>query len=195
MSLRSWVSKIRAYNEITDIGPVARRYFVIGAFDGCLTVLGLIIGAFLAGAGEAHKGLIIAASVSAAIALAISSTVGAYEAERLEKMVDQKSLEHAMLSSVSEEQRSAYRYAAFLSAVIHGVAPLIAALLPVLPYFFMAFVPATAAAVAITLAFLFILGSWLAGIAQENFFITGLRFVAAGAATSLILLLIGTKWI
>jgi len=195
MSLRSWIGKIRMYGEMTEIGSVARRYFVIGAFDGCLTVLGLIMGAFLAGASEAHKGLIIAASLSAAIALAISSTVGAYEAERLEKKVDQKSLEHAMLSRASEEQRDAYRYAAFLSAVVHGVAPLIAALLPILPYLFLAFVPATAAAVAITLVFLFILGSWLAGIAQERFFVTGLRFVAAGVATSLILLLIGTRWI
>ena len=38
---------------------------LIGAFDGALTVLGIIIGAYAVGASEAHKALILSASIGA----------------------------------------------------------------------------------------------------------------------------------
>src|SRR2546427_3999582 len=66
MDFRAWRRRIREYDEITNVGPIVRRYFVIGAFDGALTVLGIIIGAVGAGATEAHKPLILSASVGAA---------------------------------------------------------------------------------------------------------------------------------
>src|SRR6267378_829256 len=62
MDFRGWRRRIREYGEITNIGPIIRRYFVIGAFDGSLTVLGIIIGASAVGATEAHKALILSAS-------------------------------------------------------------------------------------------------------------------------------------
>ena len=45
MSLPRMAEWWRELDEVTDLGPVVRRYFVIGAFDGALTVLGIIIGA------------------------------------------------------------------------------------------------------------------------------------------------------
>src|SRR5438445_719342 len=47
MDLGAWRRRIREYDEITNVGPIIRRYFVIGAFDGALTVLGIVIGAYL----------------------------------------------------------------------------------------------------------------------------------------------------
>src|SRR5207249_1710066 len=55
MDLGAWRRRIREYDEITNVGPIIRRYFVIGAFDGALTVLGIIIGAYAVGASETHK--------------------------------------------------------------------------------------------------------------------------------------------
>lgn len=191
MGLAAWRQRIRDYNEITNVGPIVRRYFVIGAFDGALTILGVILGAYVAGATEDHKPLILLTSLSAAIGLAVSSTVGAYEAERIEKKLDQVTLERAMLSKMSEEHHDAFRFAAILSAMVHGAAPLVAALLPLVPFFFLELRSATLAAIGLTLSLLFVIGAYLGSLVRERFFLTGLRFVAAGIATALLLWLLG----
>ncbi len=190
--LRSWREWWREFDEITEIGPIVRRYFVIGAFDGALTVLGVVVGAAFATAGNpGAKGFVVAVSVSAAIALAISSTVGAYEAERVEKKLHRYSIEHAMLSELSEEYRGAFRRAALVSAAVHGVAPVIAALVPVVPFLFLDFWASTVTATAVTLALLFVLGAYLGSLVREKIVITGLRFAAAGLATAALLFVLG----
>jgi predicted membrane protein (TIGR00267 family) len=188
--LREWW---RELDEVTDLGPVVRRYFVIGAFDGALTVLGIMIGAYAALAGRPNPGgFVIAVSISASIALAISSMVGAYEAERIEKKLHRHSIERAMLVGISEEHRSAFRTAALVSAAVHGVAPVIAALIPVVPFFFMEFGTATIVATLLTLAFLFTLGAYLGSLVRERIVITGLRFIATGLGTAALLWVFGT---
>jgi len=188
MVLRTWRQKVKDYNEITNVWPIVRRYFVIGAFDGALTILGLVVGAFVAGATAF---LIVAASLSAGIGLSVSSAVGAYEAERVEKKLDQWTIERAMLVRMSEEHREAYRFAAILSAFVHGIAPLIAAILPVLPFLYFEIGPATVFAILITAVMLFIMGSYLGALVHERFYLTGLRFVAAGLGTALLLWILG----
>jgi predicted membrane protein (TIGR00267 family) len=193
MVLRAWRRRLREYDEITNVRPIIRRYFVIGAFDGALTVLGIIIGASAFGDLEAHKALVISASFGAAIALAVSSAVGAYEAERVEKKLDIRTIERAMLARLSEEHQEAFRFAAILSAIVHGIAPLIAALPPVIPFLLLDARTATVAAVVITLVMLFALGVYLGNLVRERVLVTGLRFAAAGIGTALILWLLGAR--
>lgn len=193
MGFQEWRNRIRDYAEITNVGPIIRRYFVIGAFDGALTILAIIIGAKAAGAGETHKTLILATSIAAGIGLAVSSAVGAYEAERVEKKLDQWTIERAMLAKMSEEHRDAYRFAAILSALVHGIAPLVAAIVPVIPFLFLSLDEATVAAVVITVALLFVMGAYLGSLVRERFILTGLRFVAAGLGTALLLWLLGLR--
>src|SRR5216117_574980 len=107
MDFRAWRRRLRGYDEITNVGPIIRRYFVIGAFDGALTVLGIIIGSSAFGDLESNKGLVVSASFGAAIALSVSSAVGAYEAERVEKKLDIRTIERALLARLSEEHREA----------------------------------------------------------------------------------------
>ena len=193
MDLRAWRRRLREYDEITNVGPIIRRYFVIGAFDGALTVLGIIIGASAFGTLEEHKALVLSASFGAAIALAVSSAVGAYEAERVEKKLDIRTIERAMLARLSEEHREAFQFAAILSAIVHGVAPLIAALLPIIPFVFLDARTATVVAVVITLVILFALGAYLGNLVRERVVVTGLRFAAAGIGTAAILWLLGAR--
>ncbi len=190
MDLQAWRRRAREYSEITNLGPIARRYFVIGAFDGALTILGIIVGAYAAGAREEARSIVLTASLSAAIALAVSSAVGAYEAERVEKKLDIGTIERAMLSRLSEEHRDAFRYAAIVSALVHGIAPIIAAAPPVLPFFFLGMDQAIFVAIVLTMAILFAMGVYLGKLVRERALITGLRFVAAGLATSLVLWLL-----
>ena len=193
MDFRAWRRRLREYDEITNVGPIIRRYFVIGAFDGALTVLGIIISSSAFGDLESHKALVLSASFGAAIALAVSSAVGAYEAERVEKKLDIRTIERALLARLSEEHREAFRFAAIVSALVHGVAPLIAALLPVIPFLLLDARTAAIAAIVITLVILFVLGVYLGNLVRERVLVTGLRFAAAGIGTALILWFLGAR--
>jgi predicted membrane protein (TIGR00267 family) len=192
--ISEYFSKLRSLLRLTKSGAIARRYFVIGAFDGALTILGVIIGAY-ASQGHNHpdlaKNLILAAGFSGGIALAISSTVGAYEAERVEHLLQHKQLEKAMLSHVEGDRVEAMRVSIFVSALAHGVSPLVAAFVPLLPFFFFPLDDAVVMAMALTLGFLFALGAYLGSLIKEMIIYTGLRFVLAGLATAIILLFIG----
>lgn len=187
---------LRSHLKLTKSGAIARRYFVIGAFDGALTILGVIIGAYVS-QGHEHpdlaRHLILVAGFSGGIALSISSTVGAYEAERVEHMLQHKHLEKAMLRPVEGDRMDAMRVSISVSAVAHGVAPLVAAFVPLLPFLsnFLSLNDAVVTAIGLTLGFLFVLGAYLGSLIKEMIVYTGLRFVIAGLATAIILILVG----
>jgi predicted membrane protein (TIGR00267 family) len=189
------LKRLRFNFALTKSGAIARRYFVIGAFDGALTILGVILGAYV-GEGISHpdlaKHLIFGAGVAGGIALAVSSTVGAYEAERVEHMLSHQHLEKAMLRPVEGTRLEAMRVSISVSALAHGIAPLLAAFVPLIPFFFLSLDEAVVTAIALTLSFLFILGAYLGSLIKEMIVYTGLRFVVAGLATAIILILIGT---
>ena len=192
MSLGRLRQRIRDTSEITDLASTSRRYFVLGAFDGTLIVLGVVLGAYAAGVASEHMEIILFAGLSAAVALSVSSAVGAYEAERVEKLLSRASIEKALLTDVSEEQAEVFRFATLLSALVHAAAPLIAATVPLLPF---VIIPdlgmAVLTSVVMTLSVLFILGAYLGNLVKERVFMTGMRFVLAGLGTAVILFAIG----
>ena len=192
--LKETLRELKYLYELTKSASIARRYFVIGAFDGALTILGVIIGAYVADASadpELARQVIIGAGLAGGIALAVSSAVGAYEAERVEHLLSHKNLEQAMLSQVDGTRREAMTVSIVVSAIVHGVAPLIAAIVPLIPFFFMPLHDAVVAGIVITMVFLFALGGFLGSLIKETFIYTGLRFVIAGLGTAIILILIG----
>ncbi len=193
-NLKNSVKKLKSQFELTKSGAIARRYFVIGAFDGALTILGVILGAYVAKVTVdpvLAEQLIVGAGVAGAVALAVSSAVGAYEAERVEHVLSHKHLEKAMLCAVEGTRKEAIGVSIFVSALAHGVAPLVAAFVPLIPFFFMPLDEAVVTGTIITLAFLFALGAYLGSLIKEMIVYTGLRFVIAGLATSIVLILIG----
>ncbi|HUW43168.1 MAG TPA: VIT1/CCC1 transporter family protein [Thermoplasmata archaeon] len=181
-------SRIKMAVEMHDLLPIARRYFVIGAFDGALTIMGVILGAYAAGA--LTKNLVLVAGSATGIALAVSSAVGAYEAERIEFAIHHKEIERAMLSTVEGTRKESAKIGNLASAFVHGIAPLIAALIPLIPFFFMSEYDAMVAAIVITICFLFVMGAYLGSLMKEMIFYTGLRFVAAGLITAIIVFLL-----
>jgi predicted membrane protein (TIGR00267 family) len=188
------MKKLRSSFTMTRSGAIARRYFVIGAFDGALTILGVILGAYVS-EGITNPGLakhlILGAGMAGGIALAVSSAVGAYEAERVEHMLSHQQLEKAMLKPVEGTRKEAMRLSISVSAMAHGVAPLLSAFVPLIPFFFMDLDEAVVTAIAVTLSFLFVLGAYLGSLIKELIVYTGLRFVIAGLGTAIVLILIG----
>lgn len=188
------LKRLRYLLKMKRSGAIARRYFVIGAFDGALTILGVIIGAYVAEAAihpELAKELIISAGLAGGIALAVSSAVGAYEAERVEHILMHHELEKAMLTSVEGTHTDAMHVSISVSALVHGIAPMIAAFVPLVPFFFLPLDEAVVLGIVLTIGFLFILGAYLGSLIREMIVYTGLRFVIAGLATSIILILVG----
>jgi predicted membrane protein (TIGR00267 family) len=188
------LERLKSHVTLTKSGAIARRYFVIGAFDGALTILGVILGAYVA-EGHQHpelaRELIVGAGLAGGIALSVSSAVGAYEAERVEHILSHHQLERAMLRPVEGTRKEAIRVSISVSAVAHGIAPLLAAFVPLVPFFFLSLDMAVLVAMAMTLAFLFALGVYLGSLIREMIVYTGLRFVIAGLATAIVLILIG----
>jgi len=192
-SIRRWVKAFGYYIEVARADELARRYFVMNAFDGALTVLGVMVGAFVGGAAEPR--VIISASVGASLAMGLSGAIGAYEAERAERSRALKELEAHMFRSLEDTLIGrASRAAAYWIALVDGIAPAIAALFPLLPILlaWLALIPvalALPASIVLDLAFLFALGIFLGKIAKENIWLHGLLTAGAGALTAVLLLL------
>jgi predicted membrane protein (TIGR00267 family) len=196
----STVECYRLYWRMTELGSLTRRYIVIGAFDGALTIVAIILAA-LASAfllntqiSVSDVNLLVRAGLSAGVGLAISSGWGAYEAERVERKRELQDLEVQMQRSMDGCMvDSAVRFATAWASFIHGIAPLPAAILPLIPLMLLPgeFVTAGIISVSITMLFLFLLGIWMAHFAKTNIFAGGLRIVFAGLITAVICVLIG----
>ncbi len=186
---------LKLYWKMTDLSSLTRRYIVIGAFDGALTIVAIVMYA-LAGAltgGFVDVRTILVAGVGGCIGLAISSGWGAYEAERVERKREIEELEAQMHRSMDGCMLDrAVRFATYWASFIHGISPLPAGLLPLLPliFFWHDFFFAAIFSVSITMIFLFVLGIWMGRIAKTNMITGGLRMIFAGLITAAILFLL-----
>ena len=182
---------VRQAAEMHDMMPILRRYFVIGTFDGALTILGIILGAYAVGELSTH--LILVAGMAAGLGLAISSGVGAFEAERIEIAIRHREIERAMLTEVKGDRKDTQFISNLASALMHGVSPLVGIFIPILPFLFMPPLDAMYLAIILAHAFLFVIGAYLGGILKEMILYTGLRFVVAGLVTAIVIFLLGGK--
>ncbi|GEM_PF-49567 len=182
-----WINTYREYAKVTNLTSISRRYFVTGSFDGALTILGVILGSL----HSLSRELVITAGVAGGVALAVSSVVGAYEAERVENKLEHRKLENAMLAKVGGTHEKAVRFATVVVPLIHGIAPLIAAMIPIMPFLFMEVHAAVIVSIGITLTFLFAMGAYMGSLIKDNIVYSGLRFIMAGLLTAVITYLIG----
>ncbi len=189
MGLRN---RIRIYWRMTELGSLTRRYIVIGAFDGALTIVAIVLAALasvLLWGSLIDPDTIILSGLGAAVGLAISSGWGAYEAERVERRLELEELEHVMHRSMKKSlQVQAIRFATWWGGFIHAISPLPASLLPLLPIVLIStdFILAGIFSVIITLIFLMFLGIWMGRTAKINPITSGLRMVLAGLITAAI---------
>jgi len=180
------VRRYRIYSRMTDIGSISRRYFVIGFFDGVLTIMGLVLGAHLS--GEASGQMIFTAGVATALALGISSGWGAFEAERVEQKLMAREKRRALLKPDGEQCLidDAHGFAMKISSVVHAIAPIPAGILPIAPYLFLKESEAFPVAIATGILLLFAVGMSLGRVSKENLLKSGIRMVLAGVLTLMV---------
>jgi predicted membrane protein (TIGR00267 family) len=188
MITKKTLNKWKQYRDISNVGPITRRYFVMNAFDGALTMLGVVIGAYVSGVLQPIY--IISAGIAGSIAMGTSGMSGAYMTEKAERTKKLKDLEKAMLSDMKNGLHGkSHRFATILAAVVDGVSPAIAAMFVISPFFFSNFqIIANEIAfylsIALTLVVLALLGGYLAKISDESMIKYGIQMLLVGIVTA-----------
>ncbi|MFX0062995.1 MAG: VIT1/CCC1 transporter family protein [Candidatus Hermodarchaeota archaeon] len=193
------MNRIREYSQMTGVWSLSRRYAVIGAFDGVLTILGMVVGAYFGHMQTGHLEtldipLLVTAGVAAAFALGISSGWGAFEAEIAENIVEFKEIEHMMVRELNGTIREhAKRFATIVSSLVHGIAPIPAGIIPLVPLVFLEGINALYMSVILSMMVLFLIGIFLGYVSKRNLLYCGFRMILAGIVTAFVSILLGAS--
>jgi predicted membrane protein (TIGR00267 family) len=185
-----FLDKIRDYIRISRVAPISRRYFIMNAFDGAMTSLGIVVGAYVAGDPEPF--FIISAGLGASLAMGLSGFVGAYVTEEAERTRELESLERSMLKNLEESVIGrASHFAPIWAGIVDGLSPALAAVVCLVPFFLSFLFSITLAiqlSVVIALVVLFLLGGFLGKISSRNMLLHGIKLLCVGLVLTLILL-------
>jgi len=188
--LKHKLRQFKEYDDIAEIGEIARRYFVMNAFDGILT----IIGSYVAHVESAS--VVISTGLATSIAMGISGLWGAYFTEAAERKRDLDELENHTLTDLSDTRIGrASRVAGVIVALVDGLAPFLSALVALLPFFFSASLGdiylSYYLSLGIALLSLFGLGAFLGMVSRGNFALWGLKMIGAGLLSIVLGYLLG----
>jgi|Deesub1362B_J571_1020462.scaffolds.fasta_scaffold00271_19 predicted membrane protein (TIGR00267 family) len=194
-ALRNFSGNFKQYFQMAKVGEIARRYFVLNAFDGALIVLGVVLGTYVAGVTDPH--IVISAGLGAGLAMSLSGVWGAYMAEKAERSKALKELESALFTDLKNSLWGrASRVATVWLAFVNGISPVAVALAAITPFFLvklglLGFQFAVFLSLGTALAVLFALGMFLGKISKENIFVQGVKMLSAGVLIALILYFAG----
>jgi hypothetical protein len=82
-NLRDELARLKEYEDVVDIAEIARRLFAMNSFDGILTILGVLMGNYLAGVREPQ--VIIVTGLATSVSMGVSGLWGAYMTESAER--------------------------------------------------------------------------------------------------------------
>lgn len=176
------VRTLRKYHRITEVGEITRRYFALNAFDGVITILGVLVGSYF---GEIRSAAsVVTLGLATSFAMGVSGFYGAYMAEVAERKRALAELEESTLSSLKGTELShAATYAAIVVALVNGISPSAAAFLAIIPFFLGGLLSIeTSFAVSFAVAFteLFAVGAFLGAVSKTRLIFSGIRMVAVG---------------
>ncbi len=186
--------RFQEYDDLANISEIGRRYFAMNAFDGILTIIGVLMGTMTAGVNE--PSIVVSTGLSTCIAMGVSGLWGAYLTEAAERKRDLNELSRATLTDLHDTRiGKASRVASVTVALIDGFSPFLAALIVLLPFFFAALFPTIMsvyyASLAMALLTLFGVGVFLGLTSGENMYLYGLKTILAGAVSIVISILLG----
>lgn len=192
--LAGYLEDIGVYLRVTKAHRILRRYFAMNAFDGSMTSLGVVIGAYISDISDPRA--VIGVIIVSGIAMAISGFSGTYLTENAERSSSLDELEDAMLVNLDDTiYGQASRFVSIFAAVVDGSAPFIASIPSVVPFFLALFGligvgPAFYASIGASLVTLFMLGVFLGRVSRGNVLYSGVKMVVAGVAVALLALLL-----
>ncbi len=191
---REALTRIREYNDLVHISEIGRRYFAMNAFDGVLTIIGVLMGNLMAGVDEPR--IVVSTGMATCIAMGVSGLWGAYLTEAAERKRDLVELGRYTLTDLSDTRIGrASRAAVAVVALIDGLSPFLAALVVLIPFFTAGLFPAVTwayySSLGMAMLTLFGLGLFLGRVSQGNLISYGIRTVIAGVLSIVISFLLG----
>lgn len=173
------------------MNEIAERYLIMNGFDGALAILGVVIGSYIAGVSDVK--IILSTGFGASLAMGISGALGAFMAEKAQRIRNIKELEQAMFTNLKNSIiNRASIVAVIYVALIDAISPIITASIALFPfilsfYGFLSLRNAIIASVILNMSVLFILGIFLGRISKSNMITQGALMVLAGIVTLLLL--------
>jgi predicted membrane protein (TIGR00267 family) len=191
---REALTRIREYDDLVHISEIGRRYFAMNAFDGVLTIIGVLMGNLMAGVDEPR--IVVSTGMATCIAMGVSGLWGAYLTEAAERRRDLVELGRHTLTDLSDTRIGrASRAAVAVVALIDGLSPFMAALVVLIPFFTAGLFPAVTwayySSLGMAMLTLFGLGLFLGRVSQGNLISYGIRTVIAGVISIVISFLLG----
>jgi len=189
-----FLEKIRRYIKISEITPLGRRYFIMNAFDGATTILGIVIGAYVA--GITSEFWVVWSGLGATLAMSLSGFAGAYMTEEAERARKLNTLEKSMLIKLKNSLiGEASRFASLWAAIIDGLSPAFTALICLVPFFLSLYGLfsinfAIQLSVIVALSIMFLLGFFLGKISGRNMFLHGIKMLFVGLIITFVFLLL-----
>ena len=195
-SIRSALKRFNDFDSLVGISEIARRYFAMNAFDGALTIIGVVMGNLVAGVGNTR--IVISTGLSTSIAMGISGLWGAYLTESAEREREMDELSRVTLVEMKETRIGrASRLAVLIVALVDGISPFLTALIILIPFFFASLFPSLQTvyftSLTVALVVLFLLGVFLGRVSGKSWIGFGIRTVLAGIFSILIAFLLGTE--
>lgn len=195
-SLLDALSYLREYDKLANISEIARRYFAMNAFDGVLTIIGVLTGNYIANVQDPR--IVISTGMATSVAMGISGLWGAYLTEAAERQRDLAELGRYMLTDLSDTRiGKASRFAVVTVALVDGLSPFLAALIVLAPFFMVGIVGnitwAYFTSLGLAMLTLFSLGLFLGHVSRGKLILYGLKTVLAGVVSIAISLLLGVS--
>ena len=182
--LNGYFEEIGTYLRVTKAQKILRRYFAMNAFDGAMTSLGVVIGAYISDILDPQA--VIGVILVGGLAMAVSGFSGTYLTESAERNHSLNELENAMLVNLDDTiYGKASKYVSIIAALVDGSAPFLASIPSVIPFYLTSIgvlniMTAFIMSVTASLATLFSLGVYLGRLSGSNVIISGLKMVVAG---------------
>ncbi|MHA1793303.1 MAG: VIT1/CCC1 transporter family protein [Promethearchaeota archaeon] len=210
-ALKKIAERWKLYSKISNLGLVARRFFVKNMTDGILTTLGVVIGFFVLYLSDpaqiSDNMIIILPGIGTAVAMCVSGVLASFLTETAERRKALLELKQEMVMFEGEDdevegdkkhkkktlKERAEKFAAIVASLIDGFSPFLAALVVLIPFYFPGepqiweFIMS----IILTCTLLFLLGTYLAHLSQMNYVVYGLKMVAMGLLTLIITYLLG----
>jgi predicted membrane protein (TIGR00267 family) len=195
-SLLDAASYLREYDKLANISEIARRYFAMNAFDGVLTIIGVLMGNFVAGVDDAR--IVLSTGLATSVAMGVSGLWGAYLTESAERKRDLDELNRVTLTDLTNTRIGrASRAAIFIVAIVDGLSPFMAALIVLIPFIMAGnsedLTWAYYTSLGLALLTLFTLGLFLGRISQGKMLVYGLKTVLAGVVSIVISFFLGVS--
>ncbi len=190
-SVKDTLEEFGSYLKLTGAKRILRRYFAMNAFDGAMTSLGVIMGAYLSHID--NPGSVIWVIVTSGIAMMVSGFSGTYMTESAERNKSLNELEDAMLVNLDNTvYGQASRFVSVFAAFVDGSAPFLASIPSMIPFILVPKILQMSSAFMVSIGAamgtLFLLGVYLGKVSGQNLLYSGLKMVVSGIAVALIAL-------